>query len=76
MVSVASQELWPTSFEISKVYSPPSLLSVLLILSTELVSVPCTLYLWPEVSSLPAFSHLAFSGFVPENLASNVAGSP
>lgn len=76
MVSVASHELCPTSFETSKIYSPPSLFWVLIIFNTELVSLLCTLYLWPEVSSLPAFSHLTFKGFVPENLASRVAGSP
>lgn len=76
IVSVTSQELWPTSLETLKVYSPRSLLSVLLILRTELLSVLWTLYRWPEVSSLPAFIHVALRGFVPEKRASRVAGSP
>lgn len=75
-VIVASQEPCPTSFETSKAYSPLSLFSALIILSTELLSVLCTLNLGLELSSLPAFNHLAFSGFVPENRASSVAGSP
>ena len=75
-VTSASQELLPTSFDTSKVYSPLSLFSVLIILSTDLVSVLCTLYRWPDLSSFPAFIHLHLSGLVPENRHSSVAGSP
>lgn len=73
---VTSQELWPTSLETLKVYSPPSLLSVLLILRTEVLSLLWTLYRWPETSSLPDFIQVALRGFVPEKRASSVAGSP
>lgn len=72
----ATQELYPAEFETSKVYSPLSLFSVVIMVSTELDSVRWILYLWPEVSSFPAFIHLDLSGLVPENLHSSLAGSP
>lgn len=73
---MASQKLLPTLLETRKVYSPLSLFSVLKIVSAELEPVLWTLYLWPEISSFPAFIHLDFIGLVPENLHSSLAGSP
>lgn len=73
---VALQVPLPTSLKTSNVYSPLSLFSVDKIFRIELLSVLCTLYFLPVVSSFPSLCHLTVRGFVPENLHSRVAGSP
>ena len=76
IVSEASQQFCPTSFDTSKMYSPLSFVSVFRIFSMEHVSVLWILYLWPEASSFPPFSQVALRGLVPENRHSRAAGSP
>lgn len=70
------QELLPTSFCTSNVYSPLSFLSAEIIFRTDTFSVKLILYFDPNFNSFPSLDHLAVISLVPENLHCKVAGSP
>lgn len=67
---------FPTSFMISKVYSPESTFSAESTFRLEIIREKEILYFLPDASSTPSLNHLGTSSGVPHTLTSRAAMSP